>query len=89
MIKKESSYLKYCNVNNSYDQAMLPKSPVNKFEYKEDASQFNEDFIKKTIKKKRMKDISSKLMFSILKNYLNFIMICHFYLKKKKIEKVE
>ena len=47
MIKKESSYLKYCNVNNSYDQAMLPKSPVNKFEQIEDASQFNEDFIKK------------------------------------------
>ena len=36
-----------------------------------------------------MKDIFSKLMFSILKDYMNFIMIYYFYLKKKKIEKVE
>ena len=34
-----------------------------------------------------MKDISWKLMFSILKNYMNFIMIYHFY--RMKIEKVE
>ena len=36
-----------------------------------------------------MKDIFSKLMFSILKHYMNFIMIYYFYLKKRKIEKVE
>ena len=29
---KESSYLKYWNVNNSYGWAMLQKLPVNKFE---------------------------------------------------------
>ena len=35
-----------------------------------------------------MKDISSKLMFNILKNYMKFIIIYHFY-QKKKNEKVE
>ena len=89
MTKKESSYLKYWDVNNSYDRAMLQKLPVNKFELIEDTSQFNEDLKKKTIIKKRMKGIFSKLMFNILKNYLNFTMIYHFYLKKMKIEKVE
>ena len=43
---KESPYLKYCNVNNLYGQSMLQKLPVNKFEWTEDAFQFNEDFIK-------------------------------------------
>ena len=43
---KESSYLKYCDVNNLYGQSMLQKLPVNKFEWTEDAFRFNEDFIK-------------------------------------------
>ena len=43
---KESSYLKYWHVNNLYRWAMLQKLPVNKFEWIEDTSQFNEDFIK-------------------------------------------
>ena len=47
MTKKESSYLKYWDVNNSYDRAMLQKLPVNKFEQIEDTSQFNEDLKKK------------------------------------------
>ena len=38
---KESSYFKYCNVNNLYGWAMLQKRPVNKFEWIEDTSQFN------------------------------------------------
>ena len=37
---KESSYLKYWNI------AMLQKLPINKFEWIEETSQFNEDFIK-------------------------------------------
>ena len=44
---KESSYLKYWNVNNLYGWAMLEKLPVNKLEWIEDTYQFNEDFIKK------------------------------------------
>ena len=43
---KESSYLKYWGVNNFDGQAMPQKLSVNKFEWIEDTSQFNEDFIK-------------------------------------------
>ena len=41
---KEPPHLKYCNVNNLYGWAMLQKLPVNKFEWIENTSQFNEDF---------------------------------------------
>ena len=43
---KESSYLKYWDANKLYGWAMSQKLPVNKFEYMEYTSQFNEDFIK-------------------------------------------
>ena len=65
--KKESLYLKYWDVNNSYGWAISQKLSGNNFESIEDTFQFNEDFIK-VILKKVMKDIFSKLMFSILKN---------------------
>ena len=79
---KESSYLQYWDVNNFHGLAMSQKQPVDNFEWIKDTSQFNEDFIKKTIMKKVMKDIFWKLMFSILKNCMNLIMICRFYLKE-------
>ena len=43
---KESSYLKYWEVNNLHGWARSQKLPVNKFEWIEVSSQFNEDFIK-------------------------------------------
>ena len=43
---KESSCLKYWDENNLYSWAMLQNLPVNNFEWIEDTSKFNEDFIK-------------------------------------------
>ena len=43
---KESSYLKYWDVNNSYGWATSQKLPINNFKWIEDTFQFNEDFIK-------------------------------------------
>ena len=43
---KESSYLKYWDLNNLYGWEMLQKLPVNNFEWIEDTSHFNEDFMK-------------------------------------------
>ena len=43
---KESSYIQSWDVNNLYRWTMSQKLPVNNFEWIEDTSQFNEDFIK-------------------------------------------
>ena len=58
---------------------MSQKPPVNNFEWIEDACQFNEQFVK-TYNEQMMNDILLKLMFNILKCYLNFIMVYQFYL---------
>ena len=59
---KESSYLKYWDVDNSSDWAMLQKLPVNNLEWIEYLSSYNKQYHKKTIMKNAMKDIFSKLM---------------------------
>ena len=43
---KESSYVRYQDVNNLYGWAIPQKLPVNNFEWINDSSQFIEDFIK-------------------------------------------
>ena len=43
---KEWSYLKYWDVNNLCGWVVLQKLPVNKFEWIEEISQFNEDMCK-------------------------------------------
>ena len=50
---KESSYIKYWDVNNRYDWAMSQKLPVNDFEWVEDLSEFDESFIKSYNKKNK------------------------------------
>ena len=72
------SYLKYWNVNSLYGWAMLRKLPVNNFEWIGDTSQFNEDFIK-NYNEESDERYFLKLMFNILKNYMDFIMIYHCY----------
>ena len=81
---KKSSYLKYRDVSNFHGWAMSQKRPVNNFEWINDNSQFNGDFIK-TIKKKAMKDINVQYPEKLhdLHNYLLFLP------EKMKLEKVE
>ena len=43
---KESSYLKYWNMNNLYDWAVSQKLDASRYKWVEDFSKFNEDFIK-------------------------------------------
>ena len=53
----------------------------NNFECRKDTSQFNKNFIK-IYNEESDAGYLLKLMSSILKNYLNFIMIHHSYQKK-------
>ena len=65
---KESAYLHYWDVINLYDWAILQTFPLINFEWIKDTFQFNEDFIKKAIAKKVIKDIFSKMMFNTWNN---------------------
>ena len=58
---------------------MSRKLPVNKFEWIEYTSQINEDLMKSYTEES---DEGLQLMLNILKNYINFIMIYHFYQKE-------
>ena len=87
MIKnKEPSYLHYWNVNNLYGWVMSQKLSVNIFEWIKDTSQFNEDFIKAYIEESD-KRYFFEVMFNILKNYMIFVMIYHFYLRGWRVKK--
>ena len=73
-----SSMSSILDVNNLYGWVILQKHPVNNFAWIEDTSQFNEDFIK-NYNEESDTGYFLNLMFNILKNYMNFIMIYHFY----------
>ena len=75
---KESSYIQYWDVNNLYVWVMSQKLPVNNFKWTIGTSQFNEDFIK-NCNEESDEGYFLMLMFNILKNYLNFLMIYHIY----------
>ena len=77
---KELSRLQYWDVNNLYGWALLQNLPVNNFEWIEDTFQFNEDFIK-NYNEENDEIYFLQVDFNTLKNYMNFIIIYHFYLK--------
>ena len=85
---EESSYLKYWDVNNLYGWAMSQKLPVNNFEWIEDTSQFNEDFIKNCNEESDEGyflevDVQYPGKLQELHNYLPFL------LERMKLEKVK
>ena len=85
---KESWYLKYWDINNLYGWALSQKLPVNNFEWIEDASQFNKDFVKSYNKESDERlflkaDIQYPGKLHELENDLPFLR------KRMKIEKFE
>ena len=76
---KESSYLRYWDMNNLHGQAMSQKLPVGRFDWLKETCKYNNDFIKSYNKDK---GYFFKLMFSIHKNCMNFMTIYRFYLKE-------
>ena len=53
---EESSFVEYLDANNLYDSAMSEPLPVNGFDWIEDLSKIDEDFIKKNMIKIVIKD---------------------------------
>ena len=66
-LKKQSSYIQYLEVNNSYGWTMSQKLPVKNFEKIKDTTKFNKDFIK-IYNEESDKRHFSKLRFNIMKN---------------------
>ena len=67
---------------------MSQKLPVNNFEWIKDTYLFNEDFIT-NYNEESDEGYFLKFMFNILKNYINFIKIGRFYMKKETLKKLE
>ena len=85
---KKSSYLKDWNVNNLCGWAMLQKLPVNKLEWIEGTSQFNEGFIK-SYNEESDEGYFLKVHVQYLEEFHELHNHLAFFLERMKIEKVE
>ena len=75
--EEPSSTIKYLDVNNLYGLAVSQKLPINVFKWAAETFQFIEDYIENY---NEDSDVGCflKLMFKIVKNCTNFIMIYFF-----------
>ena len=80
--------LQYWDINNFYGWEMSQKLQVNNFEWIKDHPQFNEDFIK-NYNKEDDEEYFFEADVSYTENYMNFIMIYHFYLSEWKLKKTK
>ena len=78
---KGSSYLQCLAVNNLHGWAMSQKLSVNNFEWINNTSKFNEDFIK-NYNEESEKEYFLEVDVQYLEKYINFIMIYYFYQKE-------
>ena len=85
---KESTYIQYWGVNNSYGWAMPQKLRINSFEWIKDTSQFNEDFIK-IYNEESDKGYFLEVDVQYLENLHNLHNDLPFLPERIKIEKVE
>ena len=69
--KEESSSLEYLDANNLYGWAMCQKLPVGGFKWVKNMSKIDKDL-----------DFFLKYILNILKNYMTYIVTCHFYQKE-------
>ena len=75
---KQSSYLRYCDINNLFGWAMSQKLPVNSFKWVEDLSEFGEGFKKSYYEKSQERyfieaDIQYSKVLHELHNDLSFL----------------
>ena len=84
--KDEESFLQYNDANNLYGFAMSQPLPVDDFEWMEDLSKIDEDFIK-NYDENSDKIYNLKKTLNILEPYIICTVIYHSYQKEKKIDK--
>ena len=83
---KESSYLKYWDVNDLYEWIMLQRFPVNKFEWIEKTSQLNEDFIN-NYNEGRDEGCFLEVVVQYPEKLQEIIMTSHFFPERKNFKK--
>ena len=79
---KKSSYIQYLDANNLYGAAMSEKLRINGFKWVNDISGINKKFVKSYDKKNSDKGYILEVELIIQVSYINYIVTCHFYLKK-------